>query len=253
MGPLSPKPASEPARPDPSANVGRRRVIIVGAAGRDFHNFNVVFRDESPIPGGRVHGDADSRYRRAALSSGAGRFPLYPDGIPIWPRRIEASLIVAHAIDQVVFSYSDVSYAHVMHRRPWRMRRRSDFVLLGGRQTMLRRHEAGHLGVRRADGLRVRAADRADGWRDLTTDGGSARRRRASPDAVWRSGGANGVRAIRDARRSELRITAPSRRSEEYEPHIVRAPSSTPAWTTPQILAQAEQRGRHYRLGWRQQ
>ncbi len=112
------------------------RTLILGAAGRDFHNFNVVFRDNptyevvaftaTQIP------DIAGRQYPAALAG-----PRYPAGIPIWAEDALPALIAAHHIDQVVFSYSDVSYAHVMHRAAIANAAGADFVLLGARQTML--------------------------------------------------------------------------------------------------------------------
>src|SRR5919202_3760702 len=90
------------------------RVLIAGAAGRDFHNFNVVYlgRTEyevvaftaTQIP------NIDGRVYPARLAG-----DLYPDGIPICPESDLESLIARHAVDEVVFAYSDVTHEHVMH------------------------------------------------------------------------------------------------------------------------------------------
>src|SRR2546421_3801803 len=95
----------------------RARVVIAGAAGRDFHNFNLVYRgrDEyevvaftaTQIP------NIDGRVYPAALSG-----ELYPNGIPIVPEDELEAVIAQHAADEVVFSYSDVTHEHVMHLRP---------------------------------------------------------------------------------------------------------------------------------------
>ncbi len=115
----------------------KRRVIIMGAAGRDFHNFNTVFRDNpfyqviaftaTQIP------NIDGRKYPAAL---AGK--RYPRGIPIYPESKLPSLIARHRIDEVVFSYSDVSYPYVMGKSSLVMACGADFTLLGAEQTMLR-------------------------------------------------------------------------------------------------------------------
>jgi predicted GTPase len=115
----------------------RIRTLILGAAGRDFHNFNLVYRDNeryevvaftaAQIP------DIAGRCYPAAL---AGR--LYPDGIPILPENDMASLVGSMGVQQVVFSYSDVSYAHVMHRAAIANAAGADFVLLGATQTMIK-------------------------------------------------------------------------------------------------------------------
>ncbi|MCL5406145.1 MAG: cyclic 2,3-diphosphoglycerate synthase [Deltaproteobacteria bacterium] len=113
------------------------KVIIVGAAGRDFHNFNVYFR-------------GNPRYRVVAFTAAQipnieGRtYPpelageLYPDGVPIYPERDMADLIREHRIDLVAFSYSDVSYRHVMHKAAIAMAEGADFILLGATYTMLK-------------------------------------------------------------------------------------------------------------------
>lgn len=113
-----------------------RRVIILGAAGRDFHNFNVYFRDRpeyqvvgftaTQIPG------IETRRYPASL---AGR--LYPDGIPIFPEDDLAGLIRKLQADLVVFAYSDVTYAHVGHLVAIANANGADFALLGAQQTML--------------------------------------------------------------------------------------------------------------------
>jgi predicted GTPase len=112
------------------------RVLIMGAAGRDFHNFNVVFRDD---PHYRV-----VAFTAAQIPNIAGRvYPtvlaghLYPDGIAIHPEGELESLIRTYGIDQVVFSYSDLSHEEVMHRASRVIAAGADFRLLGARRTML--------------------------------------------------------------------------------------------------------------------
>jgi len=116
--------------------MGPSKILIMGAAGRDFHNFNVVFR-ESP------------HYRVAAFTAAqipniAGRrYPpelagrLYPDGIPIHPESDLAALITRYGINQVVFAYSDVSHEEVMHKASLALACGADFRLLGPSATML--------------------------------------------------------------------------------------------------------------------
>ncbi len=113
------------------------KILIMGAAGRDFHNFNVFFRSNphfkviaftaTQIP------NIDGRRYPAKL---AGR--LYPKGIPIFPEDGLVDLIKNHKIDRVVFSYSDVSEAYVMHKASVVMAAGADFVLLGSKGTMLK-------------------------------------------------------------------------------------------------------------------
>lgn len=116
--------------------MARTKVLIMGAAGRDFHNFNLVFRDNeaydvrcftaTQIPG------IESRRFPPSL---AGR--LYPEGIPIFPEEDLPMLIHRFEVDLVVFSYSDVDYGYVGHRAALANANGASFMLLGPRQTML--------------------------------------------------------------------------------------------------------------------
>jgi predicted GTPase len=108
----------------------------MGAAGRDFHNFNVVYRDDEryevvAFTATQIPNIAGRRYP-AAL---AGR--LYPHGIPIHPEEELAALIRAHRVRQVVFSYSDVPYPYVMNRAAMANAAGADFSVLGADATML--------------------------------------------------------------------------------------------------------------------
>jgi predicted GTPase len=115
----------------------QRRVAILGAAGRDFHNFNVCFRKD---PESRV-----IAFTAAQIPEIAGRRyppelagPLYPDGIPIVPEEQLEQLIVTQKVDLVVFSYSDVSHHHVMDLASRAIAAGADFLLLGADRTMLK-------------------------------------------------------------------------------------------------------------------
>jgi predicted GTPase len=113
-----------------------KRVVIAGAAGRDFHNFNVAFRGRddhkvvaftaTQIP------DIEGRVYPAELA-GAG----YPDGIPIVAEEELADLVQREEIDEVVFAYSDVTHEHVMHIGSTVLAAGADYVLLGPRSTEL--------------------------------------------------------------------------------------------------------------------
>lgn len=115
----------------------KQKVIIMGAAGRDFHNFNTYFRDNdnyevvaftaTQIPD--IHG----RKYPAAL---AGK--LYPEGIPIYDEAELENLIKTHNVDQVVFAYSDVSNQGVMEKAALAMASGADFRLMGPKTTMLK-------------------------------------------------------------------------------------------------------------------
>ncbi|MBI4911827.1 MAG: GTPase [Acidobacteria bacterium] len=114
-----------------------RRVVILGAAGRDFHNFNTVFRDNpafkvvaftaTQIP------DIAGRKYPAVL---AGK--LYPDGVPIFDEAELTALIERERPDVAVFSYSDVTHEHVGHLASLCIAKGVDFELLGADKTMIR-------------------------------------------------------------------------------------------------------------------
>ncbi|MCR6623785.1 MAG: cyclic 2,3-diphosphoglycerate synthase [archaeon YNP-LCB-024-027] len=114
-----------------------RNVIILGAAGRDFHNFNVFFRGN---PEFRV-----VAFTATQIPGIAGRIyppelsgPLYPNGIPIYHESELPELIRKFNVDEVVFSYSDVSHEHVMHLASIAMSCGASFRLLGPRDVMLK-------------------------------------------------------------------------------------------------------------------
>ncbi len=114
----------------------RTKVIIMGAAGRDFHNFNMVYRDREEFEvvaftATQIPNIEDRKYP-AAL---AGK--LYPDGIPILAESNLEQLIVEHDVDEVVFSYSDVSHEYVMHEASRAIAAGAHFKLLGARETMV--------------------------------------------------------------------------------------------------------------------
>jgi predicted GTPase len=116
---------------------GRVRVLILGAAGRDFHDFNVVYRRD---PSHEV-----VAFTAAQIPNITGRVyppelagPLYPDGIPILPESDLARIIRERAVDLVVFAYSDLSHEEVMHRASIALAAGADFSLLGPRRTALR-------------------------------------------------------------------------------------------------------------------
>src|SRR5205823_1510845 len=114
----------------------RTRVVIAGAAGRDFHNFNLVYRGRddyevvaftaTQIP------NIDGRVYPAALSG-----ELYPNGIPIVAEGELEAVIAQNEADEVVFSYSDVTHEHVMHLASRALAAGASYRLLSPRQTML--------------------------------------------------------------------------------------------------------------------
>lgn len=113
-----------------------KRLLILGAAGRDFHNFNVVFRNNSDY---RVAG-----FTATQIPDIAGRrYPpelagsLYPEGIPIFEEKDMEKLIADLAIDAVVFSYSDISHVNLMHLASRAIAAGADFWLLGTEHTQI--------------------------------------------------------------------------------------------------------------------
>jgi predicted GTPase len=114
-----------------------RRVLIMGAAGRDFHNFNVRYREhpEFEVVGftaTQIPNITDRRYP-AQLAG-----PRYPDGIPIYEEDEVGDLIGRLSVDLVVFAYSDVSHEHVMHKGSQVIAAGADFVLMGFNETSLK-------------------------------------------------------------------------------------------------------------------
>ena len=113
------------------------RTLIMGAAGRDFHNFNVFFRDNpdyevvaftaTQIP------NIEGRTYPAELSSA-----LYPDGIPIYPESDLVQLVQKKEVDQVIFAYSDVPHEYVMHKASIVLAAGADFRLMGLNSTQLK-------------------------------------------------------------------------------------------------------------------
>ena len=193
-----------------------RRVVIMGAAGRDFHNFNVVFRGD---PSARV-----VAFTAAQIPGISGRVyppslagPLYPDGIPIVDESEIAALIERESVDEVVFAYSDLSHSEVMHLASRVLAAGADFSLLGPHATQVQakvsviaisavrtgagksqtaRHVARCL---RAKGLRVAVLRHPMPYGDLATE------------AVQRFASFADIAAAH--------CTVEER--EEYEPHIV--------------------------------
>src|SRR5918911_1362141 len=116
--------------------MNRTRVLIAGAAGRDFHNFNLVYRgrEEFEVVGFTATQipNIDGRVYPAELAGHS-----YPGGIPIWPEAELERVISRYAVDEVVFAYSDVTHEHVMHLGSRALAAGASYRLLSPRQTML--------------------------------------------------------------------------------------------------------------------
>jgi predicted GTPase len=115
----------------------KAKVIIMGAAGRDFHNFNVYFRNNDAyevvaFTATQIPGIEGRNYPTELAGSN------YPKGIPILPEEDLPRLVKEHDIDQVVFAYSDVSHEYVMHKASTVLASGADFRLMGPKTTMLK-------------------------------------------------------------------------------------------------------------------
>jgi predicted GTPase len=114
-----------------------KNAIIMGAAGRDFHNFNVYFRNNSDyriivFTATQIPDIEDRKYPSALAGE------LYPDGIPIFPEEEIFSLIKKHEVSEVFFAYSDVSHEYVMHTASQVHAAGASFTLLGPDETMIK-------------------------------------------------------------------------------------------------------------------
>nr|HPH61762.1 GTPase [Candidatus Syntrophosphaera sp.] len=115
----------------------KRRVIIMGAAGRDFHNFNVFFRDNQEyevvaFTATQIPGIDDKKYPAELAGS------LYPNGIEIHPEAELKQLILDRKADMVVFAYSDQPHEEVMHKASLVNAVGADFMLMGAKSTMVK-------------------------------------------------------------------------------------------------------------------
>jgi predicted GTPase len=116
--------------------MSRTRVLIAGAAGRDFHNFNLVYRDRPEyevvaFTATQIPNIDDRRYPAELAGS------LYPEGIPILPESALEQLVREHEIDSVVFAYSDVTHEHVMHIGSRALAAGASYHLISPTHTML--------------------------------------------------------------------------------------------------------------------
>jgi len=115
----------------------QKRIVIIGAAGRDFHNFNTVYRGRTDVKvvaftAAQIP-DIDGRRYPIELAGAE-----YPQGIPILPEEDLPELIARENIHEVVFSYSDIPYQHLMNKSAIAMAAGADFKLIGPRETMLK-------------------------------------------------------------------------------------------------------------------
>ncbi|HEX2291816.1 MAG TPA: hypothetical protein VHH55_00790, partial [Gaiellaceae bacterium] len=114
-----------------------KKILIMGAGGRDFHNFNTAYRQDPEtevvaFTAAQIPGIDRRRYPPTLAGE------LYPAGIPVYPEDRLPDLIRELAVDEVVFAYSDVSHETVMHKASIVLAAGADFTLLGPARTMLR-------------------------------------------------------------------------------------------------------------------
>jgi predicted GTPase len=207
--------SSHPERVARTPRPEGRRIVIMGAAGRDFHNFNVAYRDDPAVEvvaftAAQIPGIAGRHYPPALAG------PLYPEGIPIVDEAELDTLCRARAVEEVVFAYSDVPHEHVMHVGSRALAAGADFALLGPRRTMLR----ASLPVIAVTAVRTGCGKSAIA-RHLSRRLRQGGRRVAVLRHPMPYGDLAAARAQRFASMADLdaaRCTAEER--EEYEPHI---------------------------------
>ena len=117
--------------------MNRTKLLIMGAAGRDFHNFQVCFRDDPSVEvvaftATQIPGIENRRFPPELAG------PLYSRGIPIFPEENLPEIIKREGIHQVIFAYSDIAHNDVMHRASVALSLGADFVFLGPNRTMLK-------------------------------------------------------------------------------------------------------------------
>ena len=212
------------------------RTVILGAAGRDFHNFNVVYRDDPTatvvaFTATQIPGISGRRYPPVLAG------PRYPSGIPIEDEADLEAICRQANVNQVVFAYSDVSHAAVMHLASRALAAGADFVLLGPERTML---------AARIPVLAVSAVRTGCGKSQTARWLGRHLRARGRRVAVLRHpmpyGDLERQRVQRFATRADLdaaQCTAEER--EEYEPHIAAGNVVFAGVDYAAIVAQAEQ------------
>lgn len=213
----------------------RKKVIIMGAAGRDFHNFNVFFRDKkeyevvaftaTQIP------NIDGRIYPPELAG-----ELYPSGIKIYHENELTDLIKKFKVDEVVFAYSDVTFEHVMTKASEANAAGANFVLLGVDQTMLKSTKpvVAVLAVRTGCG-------KSQTSRYVATLLKKAGKKVAAIRHPMPYGDLNAQRVQRFASIEDLhKYNCTIEEMEEYEPHIVNGTIVYAGVDYEEILRQAE-------------
>ena len=215
-----------------------RRVLILGAAGRDFHDFNVIFRNNPEFrvvafTATQIPDIAGRRYPAALAGE------LYPDGIPILEEDKMEQIIRDEHVDEAVFAYSDVPYSTLMHLASRVVAAGADFKLLAAERTQLAsevpvvsvcavRTGCGKSPVSR----RIAAEFRNQGWHPVVV-------RHPMPYGDLAAQRAQRFASLADLDRHECTIEE----REEYEPHIVEGTTVYAGVDYLDILRQAEKEG----------
>src|ERR671910_3302583 len=212
------------------------RLLIAGAAGRDFHNFNVVYRGRGDVEVVAFTAtqipNIDGRVYPSELAGDA-----YPDGIPILPESRLETIVREQAIDQVVFAYSDVTHEHVMHLGSRVLAAGADYLLLSPRDTMLPSTKPC---------VAICAVRTGSGKSQTTRRVAELLRESGKTVAVLRHPMPYGDLARQAVQRFELyedleAADATIEEREEYEPHIAEGNLVFAGIDYAAILAQAEQ------------
>ena len=192
-----------------------KRILILGAAGRDFHNFNVVFRGNTEynvvgFTATQIPGIAGRRYPTELAG------PMYPAGIPIFEEKDLEHLVEEHEIDAVVFSYSDISHQNLMHLASRVVATRADFWLLSSERTQLNATVpvvsicAVRTGCGKSPiGRLVTSELRREGWKPVVV-------RHPMPYGDLAAQAVQRFAALEDLDRQQCTIEE----REEYEPHL---------------------------------
>ncbi len=215
-----------------------KRVLILGAAGRDFHNFNVVFRHDPEyqvvaFTAAQIPDIANRKYPPELAG------PLYPDGIPILDEQELERVIREREIDVVVFSYSDISHVNLMHLASRAVAAGSDFWLLGANHTQLKarvpvisvcavRTGCGKSPVSR----RIITELRGLGWKPVVV-------RHPMPYGDLASEAVQRFGTVSDLERQKCTIEE----REEYEPHLADGTTVYAGVDYEGILREAEREG----------
>jgi predicted GTPase len=213
----------------------RRRVLIMGAAGRDFHNFNVTYRDDPQVEVVAFTATQipfiDDRTYPASLAG-----ERYPNGIPIHDESMLTQLITEQEVDDVIFSYSDVSHATVMHKASQVLACGANFVLLGARATML----TSTVPVVAVCAVRT-GAGKSQTTRAIADTLKAAGKRVVAVRHPMPYGNLEAQRVQRYATLADLdRYDTTIEEREEYEPHITSGTIIYAGVDYGQILAQAQ-------------